>query len=228
MMISKLLIIAPHQDDEVVGCGGLIQTVLKKNGRVYILFGTPAPDKSFKYDKSKDTYNSYDGKKRTEETASATEILSGNNNVIQYHYLFEQTLHHKLDSIPISEIITKIENTVIQFKPDAIAYPFPSYDQDHEIVNRASASVMRPHFYNGISLEFEIVGENAFPANFFVPMSEEELKNKIKAFHCYHTQKSDPIHQVSENGLLNKAQQRGREIYSKYAEAFHLNRIVWK
>lgn len=228
MMISKLLIIAPHQDDEVVGCGGLIQTVLKKNGSVYILYGTPAPDNSLKYDKSKDTYNPYDGKKRLEETVSAIKNLSGNNNVIQHHYLFEQTLHHKLDSIPISEIITKIENTVIQFKPDAIAYPFPSYDQDHEVVNRASASVMRPHFYNGISLEFETVGEKAFPANFYVPMSEEELQNKLKAFRCYHTQNSGPIHQVSENGVLNKAQQRGREIYKPYAEAFHLERLVFE
>ena len=34
---ERLLVIAPHADDEVLGCGGLISRVKKDGGKVYVL-----------------------------------------------------------------------------------------------------------------------------------------------------------------------------------------------
>ena len=34
---EKLLVIAPHADDEVLGCGGLISKVKKEGGKVHVL-----------------------------------------------------------------------------------------------------------------------------------------------------------------------------------------------
>ena len=34
---EKLLVIAPHSDDEILGCGGLISKVKKGGGKVYVL-----------------------------------------------------------------------------------------------------------------------------------------------------------------------------------------------
>src|SRR3990167_4258794 len=37
---QKLLVIAPHPDDEVIGCGGLIAKIKDAGGQVYVLFLT--------------------------------------------------------------------------------------------------------------------------------------------------------------------------------------------
>ena len=34
---EKLLVIAPHSDDEILGCGGLISKVKNGGGKVYVL-----------------------------------------------------------------------------------------------------------------------------------------------------------------------------------------------
>jgi len=37
---EKLLVIAPHPDDEVLGCFGLIKKIKKNGGKVYVEFLT--------------------------------------------------------------------------------------------------------------------------------------------------------------------------------------------
>ena len=34
---QRLLVIAPHSDDEVLGCGGLISKVKNEGGKVFVL-----------------------------------------------------------------------------------------------------------------------------------------------------------------------------------------------
>ncbi|KKR86620.1 MAG: hypothetical protein UU34_C0012G0018 [Candidatus Curtissbacteria bacterium GW2011_GWA1_41_11] len=44
---QKLLVIAPHPDDEVIGCGGLIAKIKDAGGQVYVLFLTVGDSRDF-------------------------------------------------------------------------------------------------------------------------------------------------------------------------------------
>src|SRR3989344_9283508 len=44
---QRLLVVAPHPDDEVIGCGGLIQKIKEGSGKVYILFLTVGETRDF-------------------------------------------------------------------------------------------------------------------------------------------------------------------------------------
>ena len=44
---QRLLVIAPHADDEVLGCGGLIRKVKRQGGEVYVMFLTVGDTKDF-------------------------------------------------------------------------------------------------------------------------------------------------------------------------------------
>ena len=70
---EKLLVIAPHADDEVLGCGGLISKIKDDGGKVYVLiFNVGSVEK---YDNRKFT------EKRKNETINfvyiAKNILNG-------------------------------------------------------------------------------------------------------------------------------------------------------
>ena len=44
---QKLLVIAPHPDDEVIGCAGLIQKIKNGGGKVFVLFLTVGDTNDF-------------------------------------------------------------------------------------------------------------------------------------------------------------------------------------
>lgn len=220
----SLLVISPHQDDETIGCGGLIQKVLELSGEVAIAFGTMVGHQYMKYDKNREEYSLYNGATRLDETIRALDVLGQGS--INHHILLEEEYHHKLDTLPIVEVIRKIEEIVVKVKPNILAIPAFSWDQDHQVLHRACHAVSRPHFYNRIVMEYEVNGETDYHPNFYLQLSEEHMTRKLKALECYKTQQSGELHRISQSGLKNRAEFRGKEAYLSFAESFHIRRFV--
>ena len=44
---QTLLVVAPHPDDEIIGCGGLINKIKENGGRVYVLYLTVGETRDF-------------------------------------------------------------------------------------------------------------------------------------------------------------------------------------
>lgn len=225
MFNKRVLIISPHQDDEIIGCGGLIQKVLQDKGEVFVCHGTMVGGQYIKYDKAKQEYTVYSGKMRMKEMEDSLKILSYNGIINVTLPLFEESFHHKLDTISLADIVSRIEEQIEIVKPHLLLIPACSWDQDHEALNRACLSVMRPHFFNGAVLEYEAVGEQAFTPNFYLELTDKMLEKKLEAINCYKTQNSGNLHQVSVPALETRAEVRGRDIYTNFAEAFTIKRL---
>lgn len=221
---KKVLVISPHQDDEVIGCGGIIQKYLAAGSEVFILYVVKQQNIGRRYNKVNMEYRTYTGEERLEETMKAIKELHVKAQNIQF--LFDEECVQNLDMVPLTDIINRLEEVVITVKPDIIYFPSISDNQDHQKVNKATKSVVRPHFYNGSVIEYEVANEIDFVPNMYVNLTKEEIENKIRALECYQSQMVNDKHKVSSEGILTKAVYRGYDSFSDYSEAFRVKRLI--
>ena len=220
---NRIVIFAPHQDDEVIGCGGLIQKCIKDRIEVYILYATEVANKFVKYDNNKQEYIKYSGSERTKEMYESCRMLGVETTKISF--ICPSEYHNNLYKFDFAELLKKVEQKIVDINPDAILIPAVSTNQDHEYYNHVLRSAARPGFYCGTMIEYEVENENDFNPNYFVAMSEEELENKIHAAEEYHTQYRGGLSKLSGDSIRGTAIFRGYQIREKYAEAFRILRL---
>ena len=229
---QRLLIIAPHPDDEIIGCGGLIQKIKEGGGKVYILFLTVGDTKDFS---KKGISNSSTRKKEIEKVAK---FLKYDNYDIA---LEDKQFHLKLDILGQKKLMDVIERessvSIEEIRPTILALPFSSsYNQDHRAAALASHAACRPaapfdkHFIPTV-LSYEepadlwnISAPNSL--SIFVTFTRKELDIKIKAMKLYTSQNRPFPNLRSLKTLELVASLRGSQIGSAYAEGFGIHRLV--
>ena len=96
---NKVVVIAPHQDDESIGCGGTVLKHVKNGGRLEIIFCT------------------HDSQSRMDEAKQAARILGSKiNHFLQFD---NKTLYKQTDLL--SQSFTKL---FLRIEPDIIFMPF--------------------------------------------------------------------------------------------------------
>ena len=220
---QRLLIVSPHPDDEILGCGGLIKRIKDQGGKVYVLFLTVGDTQEY----SKRGISN--GHERISEIEKVAKFLKYDD----YQILFEgNTFHLRLDSIPQIELISKIEESLNRIKPTIIAFPqFQDYNQDHRTTAQAVITATRPAppefksfqplvlAYESVSVASWAQGQIDNP-NFFVKLSEDELSFKLKALGMYKSQVRKGAHPRSLKSLGNLARYRGVQCGVEAAEAY--------
>jgi LmbE family N-acetylglucosaminyl deacetylase len=213
----KILIIAPHPDDEVLGCGGTIAKYKEKNDKIYLCIVTKAytPDWSEEFLKN-----------RPKEIAKSNKILG------IHHTFFLDYPTVKLDTIPQKELndaISKIINTV---KPEVVYIPFKSdLNKDHQIVCESSLVALRPHNHKVKKiLSYEILATTewggmpeSFTPTVYIDITDT-FSIKIEAMKAYKSELRSYLHPRSLQGIETLARKRGSEIGVEYAEAYKLIR----
>ena len=134
---ERLLIIAPHADDEI-GCSGLINKIKKGGGKVFIqvlVMGGFNKIGSRKIKKE-------DWKK---EFLQASNFLKVDDYEITF---FDDEKMLRLDTIPLADIINILELkskiSISKIKPTIIAIPtIFSYHQDHIATFKASITKIK-------------------------------------------------------------------------------------
>jgi len=221
---EKLLVIAPHSDDEVLGCGGLISKVKKGGGKVYILIF----NLGFEKDDTKESQE-----KRKNEVQEAMNVLKVDN----YHLIHDQPDNNRdLDVEPLHSLIEVIESTsnvsLEKIAPTIVAIPTVfSHHQDHVHVHRACIAALRPIStpISKIVLSYEAPehsrwsASGVFEPNLFVEI-DDVIENKIMAFNKYRSQ-IRPGGRDDES-IRNQAKYRGREVGKNLCEAFYVHRFI--
>jgi len=223
---QRVLILAPHADDETLGCGGVIQKYISRQCPVRVVIATFRIKRSKRYKKDLAAYASYQGNTRMEELKKAMTILG----VSDYPILFldesdKPAYDSMLDVMPRATLVDQIEKQIADFDPTVIYIPSITKHQDHEALHRAAVAATRPYYWNGTVYVYETDGELDFRPQLYVPLSEDEMTRKMDALKAYQTQVENPRHPVHAQSLLYKAKFRGNHIYEDYAEAFEVIRL---
>lgn len=223
--MKRVLIIAAHPDDEVLGCGGIMAKYLKKGVEFSVLF--VAEGSSCRFIDIRDKQAILDIKKRTENSRKALSYL-GVNRVC-----FNDFPCGRLDQVPIIEINKLIENEINVYKPDTVlTHSLCDANNDHRVIYNSTIMATRPGALNTVARVFtyEVLSSSQwsfngeFSPNFFVSLSDEDVNEKWKALSFYESEIRNYPFPRSEEGIRISAMNRGMQAGCKYAEAFILVR----
>ncbi|WP_424767719.1 PIG-L deacetylase family protein [Paenibacillus sp. sgz302251] len=223
---QRALVLAPHADDETLGCAGVIQKYISHGSSVRIVIASLTLKDSKRYRKEESSYGTYSGMKRISELKEAMQLLG----VSDFHILYKdrtgkQLYDSQLDRIPRAELVANLERHIEDFRPTVLYIPSITKHQDHEALHQAAIASTRPYFWNGTILVYETDGELSFQPNLYVSLSEEEMNRKMKVLEAYQTQIGSIRHPVHPESLLHKAKFRGNQIFKEFAEAFQIIRM---
>lgn len=215
----RVLVIAPHPDDEVLGCGGTIAKHSMKGDEVHLCIITEGytPDWSEEYLKN-----------RPLEIEKSSKILG----IKKVHFLKYPTA--KLDTIPQKELNDSLSEIINKIKPAIMYIPhYTDIHQDHPIIFRSALIAARPkkdcHVRKILSYETLSETEWGYPRHFrpnlYVDISDT-IELKIKAMRAYGSELKEFPHPRSLEGIKTLAKKRGSEVGLKYAEAFEVIREI--
>ena len=229
---EKLLVIAPHADDEILGCYGLIKKVKKLGGKVYVQILTMGSYKRIDSNFiSKETWK--------KEFLKVSKLLKIDGHDIMF---YEDDFHY-LDTIPRKNLIDYLETeskiSLFKIKPTIVALPtiFSSH-QDHTQAYKAVISSLRMQPQDQFKSPKLIVSYESpeyyfwspyiefgkFSPNFFLELSKDDIKSKINALSIYQSQLMKG--KRDEKKIRALATIRGTEAGVEFAESFNVHRMI--
>jgi len=229
---QRMLVIAPHPDDECFGCAGTMARIKRLGGEVYVMVCSVGDLKH--YDGTDEMVTAGT---RTEELAQVMEFLKVDDWDVLYS---DADTHLRLDAIPRRDLVSRIERdsklALDRLQPTLLALPVSSYNQDHQAVFRAAFTAARPGVpslkpfqrivigYDNTSLFWSLEREKFHP-NFYVDITDF-LDMKLEALQMHRSQMRDRVHHSSVENVEYTARVRGREISVEAAEAYMVFRLA--
>ena len=226
--MKNILVIAPHADDEVLGCGGTIYKHYLANDNVYVAIMTDASKGA------PELFSNKDIDKIRNEALKAHKILGVTKTI------FFDFPAPKLNQYPIYKIADKIKLLIKKYRIDTVYIPHRGdLHKDHESVYDASLVAAKPLPNQSVKKIFvyetlsetdwsDTVSSNVFVPRFFNVIKKSVLNKKITAMKCFKSQLKDPPNSRSLENLKNLASVRGSTVGNSYAESFDIVRISKK
>lgn len=218
----KVLVIAPHPDDEIIGVGGTIAKRAKASDEVYVCIVTKGKMPLFNPE--------FIEQGRRECRKADAEL--GVKEVI-----FLDFPAVMLETVPRYELNGKIFDVVQKIKPDEVYIPHRGDMQlDHQIVVDAAMVAVRPKYEHVIKrvYAYETLSETGWnipnTVNNFIPTVYEDItstfQNKLAAMSIFRSQLAPFPAARSIEAIEALAKFRGATVNAEAAEAFSLIREI--
>lgn len=223
--MKKILVLAAHPDDEILGCGGLMAKYKNKETEFKVAFIGEGSSCRYTDLQSKECKDAIAF--RNSCAVKALEYLGVTN------YEFYNLPCGRFDQVPIIEINKIIENEIKRFKPDTVlTHSAFDANNDHKLVYNSTVMATRPGSQASVPrvMSFEILSssewnfQTPFTANYLESLSEEDVENKWKALEIYETEIKEFPFPRSRMGIRVQAMTRGMQAGFSYAEAYYLVR----
>lgn len=209
--MKRVLVIAAHPDDELLGCGGTVIRHTDNGDEVRSII--VCEGESLRYSKGQ-----YEQKIYTEKAAR----LMGVSEVYRLGFPDQ-----RLDTFSLVDLNMALEKIIDDYRPQ-IVYVQNGGDlnRDHRIVFESASVALRPNaeyveavysFYTVGSTELGFI--SSFIPTYWVNI-EKQLERKIKAFECYISEVREYPHPRSSEALVNLAKYTGNQCCMNAAESF--------
>jgi len=225
--MMRVLVVAAHPDDEVLGCGGTIARHADSGDHVQVLI---VAEGSTSRQQQRDRSQVQDELSALAQAAQTAGLILGAAGV----ELLDLP-DNRLDSLDRLDLIKRIEERVERHQPECV-YVHHSGDVnvDHRRLHEAVVTACRPtpgHVVKRL-LSFEVASSTewqppgsapAFHPNWFVDISDQ-WERKREALVAYLTEMHDWPHARSLDAVGHLARWRGAQVGVDAAEAFCLLR----
>lgn len=222
-MKNKILVIAAHPDDEVLGCGATIAKHAAQGDEVTVLIlgeGVSSRTGLTRLKKNKCIF-------LLKQSAKTVNKLLGVNNLI-----LKDLPDNKFDTVPLLSIVQEIEKVVSKQAFNVIyTHSYSDVNIDHRKIVEAIESVIRPTKGSSIHkvLSFEVPSstnwnfiKKTFSPNYFVEIDQNSLDKKMKALEIYKSEMRTFPHPRSPEYIKALAMIRGAQAGFNYSESFEL------
>lgn len=224
-MKRKILVVAAHPDDEVLGCGATIRRHVDEGDEVDVVIMADG-------ESSRTLQNEKDHiLKRESCTLDACKIL-GIDKVD-----FLRMPDNQMDSLPFLTIVQLLEKIIKKNKPSVIyTHYINDLNIDHQLTAKAVFTICRP--YTGQSVKeiysFEIASStnwspntsmDSFNPSLYIDVSMS-YSYKVDALKAYQNEILEFPHSRSIEAIEALTKWRGATVGCSHAEAFMVERLI--
>ncbi|MDN3691682.1 PIG-L deacetylase family protein [Chryseobacterium tructae] len=220
--MNRVVVVAPHPDDEIIGCGATIAKHIKSGDEVTIIVATNASEGAPELFPMSQVENV------RAEAVAAHQFLGVKETV------FLDFPAPALNAFPEFKISLEIAKVFQRIKPTHLYLPHPGdIHQDHKAIYRASLVAARPQGSDKISniycyetlseTEWTPMQEKPFVPNHFIDVTDVFSK-KAEAMKFFTSQIKHFPHSRSVETFEALAMYRGSTVGVERAEAFSVER----
>ena len=225
--VSRTVVVAPHPDDDVLGCGGLMAQLGRAGADIHVVFMTV------------DAFHHYglSGGVSSAERLAEIERVAAFLGFSWEIFFPNQGLVEKLDTLPKRDLVDRFERQFNERRPELLLLPsYVDYDQDHRRTFETAFAAARPIApVFGRWLIPHVLAYEQTKTNFawqdlprpaaFLDITGH-LEAKLEANRLYRSQLRPTPHVRSLEAIQALARIRGSEIGVDYAEAYQVFRTV--